>query len=111
MSSATRSRHASWRADGDALDELLERSEDADEPVSAALELEERAAEAFGALDPEREDPALAMAEAVVLYPARRRDEAGAPRADVLRLAARSELRGRPPAHVDSWLCEPRVQV
>ncbi len=95
----------------DALDELLERFEDADEPVTAAPELDERIAEAFGALDPEREDPALAMAEAVVLYLARRRDEVGAPAADVLRLAARAEFHGHPPAHVEAWLRELGVQA
>jgi hypothetical protein len=97
-------------ADG-ALGELLERFEDADEPVSGAPELDERIPEAVGALDPERSDPAPAMAEAVILYLARRRDEVGARAEDVLRLAARAEFHGHPPANVAAWLEGVGVEV
>ncbi|HLH14394.1 MAG TPA: hypothetical protein VKV16_06360 [Solirubrobacteraceae bacterium] len=88
----------------DRLDDLLARFEDADEPVTAVVELDRRIAEATGALDPDGEDGLLAMTEAVILYLARRRDELDAPAEDVLRLAARAEFHGHPPEHVEAWL-------
>lgn len=83
----------------DAVTEFVTRHEDADEPVRGILdELEERIA--FGA----DEDPAVVMAQAVVLYLAHRLDEIQDDPADILRLAARSEFSGRPPAAVADWL-------
>ena len=82
------------------------RFEDADEPVSGVLDtLEERLG--FGA----DEDPAVMMAQAVVLYLAHRRDVVDDEPTDVLALAARAEFDGRPPVAVQNWLDERGVRV
>ena len=85
---------------------LMLRFEDADWPVSGILEsIEQRMAEAAGALDPQEESPGLQMAAAVAVYLAHRRDEVDeASPDDVLRMAARAEFDGNPPAHVANWL-------
>jgi len=57
------------------LGELLEQFEDADEPVTAIENLEERVAIAVEGVDVEIDDPAVSMAAATILYLARRRDE------------------------------------
>lgn len=92
--------------DGDqATEELLLRFEDRDEPISG-LEgsIEQEVAEAVGALDPDGTDPALQMCGAVITYLAFRRTEIDDEREAVLRLAARSQFDGDPPAHVAEWL-------
>ena len=84
---------------------LMQRFEDADWPVSGILEsLEQRMAEAAGALDPQEESPALQMAAAVTVYLGHRRDEVDEQPDHVLRMAARAEYDGNPPAHVAQWL-------
>jgi hypothetical protein len=89
----------------DGLDELLERFEDADEPISAVEDVEERLIEALG--PPELDDdPALTMARAVVVYLAHRRDELDADAIELIRLAARAEFHGEPPEAVAGWLDE-----
>ena len=52
---------------GEGLDDLLERFEDADEPLSSATadSIAQRIAEGIGALDPQQEDGAVQMAGAV----------------------------------------------
>lgn len=90
---------------------LLARFEDDDEPVVGAIAFDQRLAEARGAVDPEEEDPAVTMAVAVVLYLAHRRDALEAEREDILRLAARAELDGRPPPEVADWLAAEGVEV
>ena len=93
-------------ADEDLVEFLL-RFEDADEPVSAIVDgIEQRMAEAAGALDPQEDAPALQVASAVVVYLAHRRDELEDDADTVLRLAARSEWNGQPPAAVENWLDE-----
>ncbi len=97
-------------ADGsqDALDELEQTFEDADEPIAAIGDIEELLDERIGPPefdDPEVE-PAFAMARAVILYLAHRRDERDAEPAELLRLAARAEFDGKPPAAVQQWLAE-----
>ena len=63
------------------LTELLERFEDADQPVSALADVEQRLDEALGPVDFDEGDGALTMARAVIVYLAHRRDElAEAPR-------------------------------
>ena len=84
--------------------DLLARFEDANEPVTAVADIDRLMAEATGALDPEGEDAALVMAGAVAVYLAHRRDEMTEEREELLRLAARSEFDGHPPAHVADWL-------
>ncbi|HEX4806728.1 MAG TPA: hypothetical protein VFU94_12585 [Conexibacter sp.] len=97
---------------GDAvLGALLERFEDADEPVTAVDDLESLLADAAAETDPEVEDPAVSMAIATVLYLAHRRDMLDGDDEDVLRLAARAEWRGDPPAAVVAWLADRGVEV
>ncbi len=82
------------------------RYEDADEPVTGILDtLEERIG--WGA----DEDPAVVMAQAVILYLAHRRDEVSDEPNSVLSLAARAEFNGSPPVSVQNWLDERGVTV
>ena len=84
---------------------LMQRFEDADWPVSGIVEsIEQRMAEATGTLDPQEESPGLQVAAAVTVYLAHRRDELEEDPDHVLRMAARAEFDGRPPAHVANWL-------
>jgi hypothetical protein len=84
---------------------LMQRFEDADWPVSGILEsIEQRMAEAAGALDPQEESPGLQVAAAVAVYLAYRRDEVEEDPDHVLRMATRAEFDGKPPAHVANWL-------
>ena len=86
------------------LGELLEQFEDSDEPVTAIQNLEERLAIAVEGVDVELEDPAVAVASAVILYLAYRRDELHDEPEKILRLAARAEWQGDPPETVVEWL-------
>jgi hypothetical protein len=89
-----------------AVIEFTVRHDDDDEPVRAILDgLEERLA--WGA----DEDPAVVMAQAVVLYLAHRLDEFDDDELDLLRLAARAEFAGRPPEPVAGWLAERGVEL
>ena len=98
--------------DGDAvLGDWFVRFEDADEPVTAIQNLEERLALASEGVDADVADPAVAVANAVVLYLAHRRDEFGDEDENVLRLAARAEWRGNPPEAVVDWLADRGVSV
>lgn len=81
------------------------RFEDADEPVTSFDNLEERIG--FGG----DEDPAVVMAQAVVLYLAHRRDEVSDDDGDILSLAARAEFQGNPPQSVQDWLADRGVRV
>jgi hypothetical protein len=91
-------------ADDDVV-QLAQRFEDADWPVSGILEtIEQRMAEAAGTLDPQEDSPVLQMAAAVAVYLAHRRDELEDDPVHVLRMTARAEFEGRPPAHVAQWL-------
>ncbi len=89
----------------DAVAEFATRHEDDDEPVRGILErLEERIA--WGA----DEDPAVIMAQAVVLYLAHRLDELDDDPDELLRLAARAEFDGHPPEPVAAWLAAAGVE-
>jgi hypothetical protein len=91
--------------DSDAvLGDYLTQFEDADEPIASVQNLEERVALAAEGVDAEVEDPSVAVANAVVLYLAHRRDEFGDDPADVLRLSVRAEWKGDPPEAVVQWL-------
>ena len=90
---------------------LLAQFEDADEPVRAIQNLEERVAIAVEGVDVDIEDPAVSMAAATILYLAHRRDELGDHPSKILRLAARAEWRGDPPDSVRDWLSERGVEV
>lgn len=94
------------------LDELLERFEDADEPVSAVLPgLELRLDEVLGEIVADDEDPPLLMARALILYLAHRRDEMDDDDESLLRLAARAEFHGHPPEAVRLWLEQAGVEA
>jgi hypothetical protein len=93
------------------LGDLLAWFEDADEPVTAVVGLDERLAEAVRAIDPEGDNPALEMARAVTLYLAHRRDEIGDDRDQLLRLAARAEYDAHPPERVRDWLADEGVAL
>jgi hypothetical protein len=93
------------------VDDLLQRFEDDDEPISAVPSIEERVNEVTRELDPFGDDPALAMAAAVIVYLAFRRDQFGDDAAELLRLAARAEFEGHPPPAVERWLEEAGVTV
>jgi hypothetical protein len=89
----------------DDVTQLMLRFEDADWPVSGILDsIEQRMAEAAGALDPQEDSPALQVATAVAVYLAHRRDEIDEDPVNVLRMATRAEFNGNPPAHVANWL-------
>ena len=97
-------------ADAD-VTELMQRFEDADWPVSGILEsIEQRMAEAAGTLDPQEDSPGLQVAAAVAVYLAHRRDELEEDPVHVLRMAARAEFDGNPPAHVAGWLQDVGVE-
>ena len=93
------------------LGDLYVRFEDRDEPITAIENIEATMAEAVGSLDVDGIDPQLAMAAAVTVYLAFRRDEMDDDPADILRLAARAEFNGAPPAHVAQWLAEVGIDV
>jgi hypothetical protein len=81
------------------------RFEDADEPVTGIENIEERIG--FGA----DEDPAVVVAQAVVVYLAHRRDEIDDDDDDILSLAVRAEFNGNPPQSVLDWLGDRGVRA
>ena len=93
--------------DNDAvLGDYFLQFEDADEPISAIQNLEERIALAAEGVDSDVSDPSIAVANAVILYLAHRRDEFGDDPENILRLAARAEWKGDPPDTVRDWLSD-----
>lgn len=93
----------------DALAELLERFEDDDEPVTAVEEFEEAVSEGANSVGDPEADPELAVAQAVAVYLAHRRDELGEDPVELLRLAVRAEFDGHPPPLVEGWLREQEI--
>jgi hypothetical protein len=93
------------------LGDLLEQFEDADEPVTAIQNLDERVAIAVEGVDVEIDDPAVSMAAATILYLAHRRDELNDDPGKILRLTARAEWKGDPPLQVVEWLADRGVEV
>jgi len=93
------------------LADLLVQFEDADEPVRAIENLEERLAIALEGVDIEGSDPAVSMAAATILYLAHRRDELHDDPEKILRMAARAEFKGDPPYEVREWLEDRGVEV
>jgi hypothetical protein len=93
--------------DEDAAVGDLERAlEDEDEPVTAIQNLEERLAIASEGADYDLEQPVIAVANAVILYLAFRRDELNDEPHRIMRLAARAEWQGHPPDYVREWLAD-----
>ena len=97
-------------ADDDVV-RLFTQLEDDDTAITAVQNLEERLALAEEGADIEGDNPAVAMSVALILYLAHRRDELEDDADEVLRLAARSEWKGQPPAAVQNWLEERGVTV
>ena len=86
---------------------LQQRFEDADWPVSGILDsIEQRMAEAAGTLDPQEDSPGLQVAAAVAVYLAHRRDQIDEDPEHVLRMTARAEFDGKPPANIANWFDE-----
>lgn len=97
--------------DEDAVIGDFERAfEDDDEPV-AGLDVEERVAEVLAELDPAVNNGSLAVAGAVTVYLSFRRDELHQDPRELIRLAARAEWAGEPPAVVTDWLDEHNLKV
>jgi hypothetical protein len=86
------------------LGDFLRQFEDADEPITGVMNLDERVALASEGVDSEVGDPAVQMAGAVILYLAHKRGEVGDDPEDILRHAARAEYDGAPPAFIVEWL-------
>src|ERR1700729_374720 len=93
------------------LGDLLAQFEDADEPVAAIQNLEERVAIAVEGVDVEVGDPAVSMAAATILSLAHRRDELHDKPDHILRLTARAEWKGDPPELVLEWLADRGVEL
>jgi len=92
--------------------DLLAQFDDAEEPIGGVLEgLDERVAEAVGRVDPDGTLPAVQMMGAVITYLGYRRDEVTDVEADILRLAARAEYDGDPPAVIEEWLADQGVTL
>jgi hypothetical protein len=85
--------------------------EDADEPIRALGDIEERVATALSELDPAVANASLSMAGAVTVYLSFRRDEYGAEPAKLLRLAAEAEWAGDPPELVVEWLADRDIKL
>lgn len=92
-------------ADDDVV-RIYTQLEDDDRPITAVQNLEERLATAEEGADIEGDNPAVAVTIAAILYLAHRRDELDDDADDLLRLVARSEWNGQPPAAVQNWLEE-----
>lgn len=95
----------------DEVSRIYAQLEDADEPVTALQNLEERLARVEEGADIDGDNPAVALAIAAILYLAHRRDQLDDDAEDILRLAARAEWKGSPPTAVTNFLDERGVQV
>jgi hypothetical protein len=93
----------------DALADLLERFEDDDEPVTAVQDFEEAVSVGVNSIGDPESDPELAMAQAVAVYLAHRRDELSEDPVELLRLAVRAEFDGHPPAALQQWLRQQEI--
>jgi hypothetical protein len=90
----------------EALDELALRFEDDDQPIASIPDIEQLLDERLGSPEVDDLGPELAMARAVIVYLAYRRDELAEEPGELLRLAARAEFAGQPPPAVGLWLQE-----
>ncbi len=85
--------------------------EDDDEPVRSVDDIEGRVADVLVRLDPATNNGSIAMAGALTVYLAYRRDEMHADPAKLLILAARAEWDGAPPEVVVEWLADRGLKV
>lgn len=87
------------------LGHLEQQLEDDDEPVTAVENLEERLAWALEGADYDVEDPAVAVASAIVLYlGAHPREVESGDEDGITQRAVSAQWRGDTPDYVDSWL-------
>jgi len=93
------------------VSDFVVRFEDADEPVTAIEDVEQRIAEAAGALDPQQESGPLQVAAAIATYLTFRRDETNGDPDEIVRLAVRAEFDGKPPRSVSNWLDLNEIQT
>jgi hypothetical protein len=89
-----------------ALGALVEQLEDDDWPVTTVDNLEEHLAVALERAGVDQDDPAVAVAAAVVLYLASKGGLADHDRdpGELIRLAVRAQWRGDPPTAVAEWV-------
>ena len=89
-----------------ALGRFEQQLEDDDEPVTAVENLEERLALASEGADYELDDPAVAVANSVVLYLGAHggRADYDRDRDELVRLAVRAQWHNDPPRQVADWL-------
>lgn len=87
------------------------RFEDADEPVTALDDVENRVAGVLADLDPAVANGSLSMAGALTVYLSYRRDELTTDDEELIRLAVRAEWQGDPPEEVAQWLADRGVAV
>jgi hypothetical protein len=98
--------------DDDAVIGDFERAfEDADEPIRALDDVEERVGTVLSELDPAVANGSLSMAAAVTVYLRFRPGEYGAEPAKLLRLAAEAEWEGDPPDVVVDWLADRDIKL
>jgi hypothetical protein len=97
--------------EGEGLDALLARFEDADSPIAAVQDIDELVAEAIGRIAADDPEPELQMAGAVIVYLAHRRDQLDTDPLELLQLAARAEFEGHPPPDVADWLVAQGVAI
>jgi hypothetical protein len=89
------------------LGHLEQQLEDDDEPVTAVENLEERLAWALEGADYDVEDPAVAVASAIVLYLGAHPHEVESGDEDgITQRAVSAQWRGDTPDYVDSWLSD-----
>lgn len=93
------------------LGDFLLQFEDADEPITAVQNLEERVALAAEGVDIDIDDPWVSIASATIIYLAHRRDEIDDDPENILRLAVRAEWKGDPPSPVLDWLADRGVNA
>jgi hypothetical protein len=98
--------------DDDAVIGDFERAfEDADEPIRALDDVEERVGTVLSELDPAVANGSLSMAAAVTVYLRFRPGEYGAQPAKLLRLAAEAEWEGDPPDVIVDWLADRDIKL
>jgi hypothetical protein len=98
--------------DDDAVIGDFERAfEDADEPIRALDDVEERVGTVLSELDPAVANGSLSMAAAVTVYLRFRPGEYGAGPATLLRLAAEAAWEGDPPDVVIDWLADRDIKL
>jgi hypothetical protein len=87
------------------LGHLEEQLEDDDEPITAVENIEERLAWALEGVDYDVEDPAVAVASAIVLHLSEHPNELGSGDDEgIVERAVRAQWHGDTPAYVAEWL-------